>query len=114
MSAVPTELGTPWAVLARAISERRPVRARYHGYGRVLCPHVLGWKNGRPKVLAYQTRGATSSGPLPVQPEQRWRSLYVDEIEDATIAWDCAWQTADNYTASSNCIDEVALSIHSS
>jgi len=75
-----------WAVLVRALDQRRPVHARYHGRDRVLCPHVLGWKNGRPKVLAYQSQGTTSSGTLPRQSEHRWRSLFVDEIEEITIA----------------------------
>ena len=111
MTASPAKVGTAWATLARALAERRPVLARYHGHDRVLCPHVLGWKNGRPKVLAYQVDGTTSTGPLPACPEQRWRSLYVDEVEDALIVSGYTWETPCNYTDDSNCVDQVASSI---
>jgi hypothetical protein len=98
-----------WAVLAHAIEERLIVRARYHGHERLLCPHALGWKNGRAKVLTYQSAGSTSSGPLPDASHDRWRSLFVDEIEDPTIVSDARWDTADNYTYHSNGIDEVEV-----
>lgn len=100
-----------WATLEHALTGRHPVRARYRGAERVLCPHALGWKNGRPKLLAYQTGGTTSHGPLPNDPRQRWRSLYVDEIETATILTDQPWETADNYSHNSNCFAVIELAI---
>jgi hypothetical protein len=111
MTADITELNSTWAVLARALTERRPVRARYHGHDRILCPHLLGWKHGRPKVLAYQTGGTTSTGSLPPQPDQRWRSLYIDQIDQAAIAREHPWQTPSNYTPDSNCVDQIAFAI---
>lgn len=101
-----------WATLAEALDERRPVRARYHGHERILCPHALGWHKGRPKLLAYQAGGTTSQGPLPADPRQRWRSMFVDEIEDAAITGD-PWQTADNYRRDINGIDRVDVQIPS-
>jgi hypothetical protein len=66
--------------------------------------------NGRPKLLAYQATGATSAGRLPSQPEQRWRSLFVDEIEHAVIAADHPWQSAHNYSPeTTKCVDQIAL-----
>ncbi len=99
-----------WEVLAQAITERRSVRAGYHGHQRVLCPHALGWKNGRSMVLAYQSRGTTSTGELTPSTPQRWRSMYVDEIEHPTITND-PWETADNYSPDSTCIDHLAVYI---
>jgi hypothetical protein len=107
----PTQINTAWTVLADSLTKRRAVRVRYHGHDRVLCPHLLGWKHGRAKVLAYQSDGTTSAGPLPARPQQRWRSLFVDEIEQITPAPDHPWQTADNYTADSNCVDQIALTV---
>ncbi len=100
-----------WAILARAVAERHPVEAHYHGQRRLLCPHALGWKNGRPKVLAYQTGGTTSGGDLPADPTQRWRSMFIDEIEDPIIT-SGPWQTAVNYTPASNGIDEVEIDVN--
>lgn len=99
-----------WAVLERALTERRPVRVRYHGTERVLCPHALGWKNDRPKILSYQAGGTTSQGTLPKDPRQRWRSMFVDEIEDPILT-SGDWETADNYSHQSNCIDQLEVAV---
>jgi hypothetical protein len=100
-----------WSVLEQALLQRRPVAVRYQGKDRVLCPHVLGYKNGRPRVLAYQAGGATSKGRLPDDPRQRWRSLLVDEVEDPRLV-DGPWESADNFSTSTNGIDEVAIAIN--
>lgn len=85
-----------WGVLARALSERRPVWARYHGHERLLCPHVLGWKGLRAKLLAYQAAGATSSGQVPSAAGQAWRSMFVDEIDHVVFSGR-GWLSAANY-----------------
>jgi hypothetical protein len=99
-------IGTTWAVLHEALDVRRPVRARYHGRLRVLCPHAIGWKNGRAKVLAFQAAviDAQSSDPV------GWRSLFVDEIEDAELS-DDNWRTADNYTPLTTGIDTLSAAL---
>jgi hypothetical protein len=99
-----------WATLARALSERRPVRASYHDKERLLCPHALGWKNGRPKVFSLQAGGSTSQGSLPADPRQWWRSMFVDEIENPVIT-DELWMTADNYLETTNGLDDIAFRI---
>ena len=111
MSIVAVSFRVPeWDLLARALRERRPVRARYRGANRVLCPHVLGWKDGRPKVLAYQVAGSTSQGGLPEDPRQCWRSMFVDEITMVVLA-DVHWKTAGNYSPNSNGIDRIELAV---
>ena len=99
-------IGTTWALLHQSLEDRRPVRARYHGRLRVLCPHVIGWKNGRAKLLAYQAAviGAESSDPV------GWRSMFVDEIEDAAISCD-RWRTAGNYTPGTTGIDTLSAAV---
>ena len=32
-------------------------------------------------LLGYQTGGQTSTGALPADPRQRWRCLFIDEID---------------------------------
>jgi len=88
---------TTWAILAQALNTRRPVPATCHRHRRVICPHALDWNNGRPKLLAYQISGVTSSGPLPADTTQPSQSMFVDNIEPAIII-DRPWQSADNYT----------------
>jgi hypothetical protein len=102
-----TNINTAWNVLHAAIAQRRPIRARYHNHLRVLCPHAIGWKNGRPKALVYQT---AIIDPPTAHDHRGWRSLYVDQIEDATISHD-HWQTANNYTPHTTGIDTLAATI---
>ena len=101
-----------WAVLLQAIAQRRSVTACYHNEQRLLCPHALGWKNGRAKVLAYQPDHTTSPDRPPAEARQQWRSMYVDEIENPAIT-DDPWQTADNYTPTCNNIDELEIDVNS-
>jgi hypothetical protein len=114
MTTTPGPLPTAWARLEAALRARHPVLVCYHGRQRVICPHALGWKAGRPLLLGYQTGGQTSTGALPADPQQRWRCLYIDEI-DQVVAENtgCCWGTADNYNHSHPfpAIDEVTIAI---
>lgn len=109
MSVVPLPGMAAWGILEEALRTHRPVALRYHDLERLTCPHVLGFKSGRPRVLCYQTAGATSAGRLPADPTQRWRNLFVDEIEAVEIT-DGDWQTAANYApAAANGFDHVVI-----
>jgi hypothetical protein len=100
-----------WDVLQQAVIDRRPVAARYHGHDRVICPHALGWKNGRLVALVYQSEGSTSSGKLPTDTGQRWRSMALDDIENPTLIGQGSWKSAANYSAESLPMDQVLLTI---
>ncbi|MEA2589578.1 MAG: hypothetical protein QOH66_2505, partial [Actinomycetota bacterium] len=47
---------------------------------------------------------------LPDDPRQRWRSMFVDEVEDPVLK-DGPWQSAPNYSPSTSGIDEVEIAI---
>ena len=111
MTTVPLIARPPaWDLLAAALVEHQTVQIRYHGAERAVCAHVLGWRNRRAKVLAYQVAGATSHGPLPDNPAQRWRSFFVDEIE-AVAASDLPWETGDNYCLDFAGFDQPELAV---
>jgi hypothetical protein len=111
VSVVPLPGTAAWGVLEEALRTRRPVALRYHDRERLTCPHVLGFKSGRARVLCYQAAGATSAGRLPADPTQRWRNLFLDEIEAAVLT-DGTWQTAANYTpATTNGFDHIVIAI---
>ena len=98
--------------MERALLERRPVRLRYHGSERTVCPHVLGWKNGRAKALVYQVGGLTSQGPLPADPRQRWRSVFVDEVEvEDAVVLAGGWESGENFSLACNCVDQVEVAV---
>jgi hypothetical protein len=107
-------LAATWDHLAAALCDRHPVWVTYHGRCRLLCPHALGWKAGRPMLLGYQTGGQTSTGALDADPRRRWRCMFVDEI-DLVVAAEPAshWGTADNYNHARpfSAIDHVAIAI---
>jgi hypothetical protein len=108
-----TLIPTAWTTLEAALRERRPVRLSYHGHERVLCPHALGWKNGRPMLLGYQAGGWTSSGSLDPDPTKRWRCLFVDEVAKVVAEPGGAWESADNYDPANpfRSIDDVAVAV---
>ena len=100
-------LPTAWNVLHQAIALRRPVQISYHAKLRIICPHALGWKNGRAKALVYQTTiYAPTSAPHP----HGWRSLFIDEIENPALT-NHQWQTARNYTPHTTGIDTLAIAL---
>ena len=90
MNITPISIPTAWNVLHQAITQRRAVRATYQDRLRVICPHALGWKNGQPKALVYQT---AIIGPPPQHDPRGWRSLFGGEIQNATST-DDPWRTA--------------------
>jgi predicted DNA-binding transcriptional regulator YafY len=107
-------LPAAWADLETALRQRRPVRVSYHDKQRLICPHALGWRNGRPMLLGYQTGGHTTTGTLPANPRQRWRNFFVDEIDHVVPAGSASpWQSADNYNHRHpfNSIDELTIAI---
>jgi hypothetical protein len=107
-------LPTAWQRLNAALKARRPIRVSYHGRQRLICPHALGWHNDRAMVLGYQTGGQTSTGTLAADPRKRWRSMYLDEIDQIVDADpDSPWQSADNYNYSQPfpAIDQIATAI---
>jgi hypothetical protein len=113
-----TTTANPWTALNIALRARRPVLVNYHGHQRLICPHALGWKAGRPMMLAYQTGGHTTSGSLDPDPTRRWRCLYIDQISDVIPADHASqWATADNYSPTrpfpAGAIDELAIAITS-
>lgn len=106
--------GPAWGTLEAALRERRPVRLSYHGRLRTVCPHALGWKNGKAMLLAYQIGGQTSTGSLPADPRQRWRNLFVHEIDHVDAADPSStWETADNYDPAHpfNAIDHLSIAV---
>lgn len=102
-----TPIHTTWDVLQIALAQRRAVRLRYQDRLRVICPHALGWKNGRPKALVYQT---AIIGAVSTHDPRGWRSLFVDEMADLSIT-DDPWQTPRNYTPLSSGIDILSAAL---
>jgi hypothetical protein len=82
-------------ILRLAIGAKRCVRLRVWGAQRRVCPHALGFKNGRPWLLAFQYAGASISGLALCG---QWRAFFIHDIQDAGII-DGGWQSGPNFIA---------------
>jgi len=64
-------------LLRQALTERRVVQFKYHGYSRRVEPHALGRVTGdRPALLGWQASGGSASEPPP-----GWRTFVVADIK---------------------------------
>lgn len=95
-------------VLRQAIALRRCVRIRTAGFPRDICPHALGFKDGSPRLLAFQYEGASVSG---LGAGGQWRAFFVHDIEAAS-AIEGRWHTGPNFVAKVEaCLDRVEYSV---
>lgn len=94
-------------ILAKAIQEKSLVTCSYQGHVREVCPHALGYKDGREKVLAFQWAGGSSKG---LSPAGEWRCMFVDELTGVGSKAG-PWRTADNHSRKQSCIDEVTYEV---
>jgi hypothetical protein len=100
-------------VLAQAIQQRKQVTAIYQGLFREMCPHVLGFKNGREQCLFYQFGGESSKSLFPLDhPNARlnWRCLVVAELSSLEIR-DGIWHSISWHTRPQTCVDVVTFQV---
>jgi len=84
------------STLRAAIRRRRPVEMLTPaGRLRQACPHALGHKDYRLKVLVFQFSGESASS-LPS--DGAWRSFFLDEIASVKII-DGPWRSGRNSIA---------------
>ena len=93
-----------YELLREAIINKDQVVCEYQGYQREICPHVIGTKEGKRQMLAYQFGGHSSRG-LP--PGGAWRCMVVDEITNAVSIPSDEWHTGDRHTKRQTCVDYV-------
>lgn len=77
MSAVPEQIDS---LLRSAISQRRLIRFWYNGKERISEPHDYGIQKGEARLLTYQLKGQSNSGPLPA-----WRWIEAAKISRLEI-----------------------------
>jgi len=68
------------SVVCQAVEERRVLELRYHGYSRIVEPHVYGEdKNGHEVLRCFQLAGGSESGE-----RAGWKLL---KIKDALLVY---------------------------
>ena len=90
-----------YELIKQAILGRKQVHANYKGNSRQMCPHVIGWKNGKARALFYQFGGYSSSGNLP-----QWRCMDLDELTNVSVVAG-PWHTGYGHSQAQTCVDEV-------
>ena len=99
-----------WHLLRTAILQKRPVAAIYHGYRRLLCPHMLGRNRaGRLRLLAYQYGGESESG-LQGEGGSNWRCLAPEQLQEVELRND-PWQTGKSSCRRPKCIEHIDLEV---
>ncbi len=94
--------------LRQAIAFKRCVRLRTAGFSRDICPHALGFKDGSPRLLAFQYDGSSVSG---LSSGGQWRAFFVHDIAEATPI-EGRWHTGTNFVAKVEaCLDRVEYSV---
>lgn len=94
-------------LIISAIQKKLVITANYQGYTRIMCPHVIGYKNRRLNALFFQFAGGSKSG-LPAGGQ--WRCIHVDELSDVAIA-EGEWHTGPSHTRPQNCVDEIIAEV---
>ena len=95
-----------YALVRRAIEERRQIHATYGGHRRRMCPHVIGTRVGQPRALFFQFAGSSSRG---LMPGGDWRCLSLEALADVSIH-EGSWHTR-AHSEPQRCIDAVDLEI---
>ena len=102
--------GNPYDVIHDAIVNTKVIRAIYRAHERVMCPHLLGTKNGRAQALFYQFAGRSSSGLKPDGSSNNWRCMFLDELSNVRSE-DGTWHTAPNQSRPSTCVETVDVAV---
>jgi len=91
----------------RAILERLPIVCVYQSYDRELCPIILGHKAGKERLLAFQSGGHGSRGPV----RGEWKCFTLEEMKNARTR-EGRWHTGDHHRAPQSCVDDVFIDVN--
>jgi hypothetical protein len=97
-----------YLLVRAAIENERQMTCMYQGHYREICPHIIGWRGGKERLLAFQFGGNTSSG-LP--PGGAWKCLDIAVITDVKVR-DGRWHTGTSHSTSQKCVGEIDLDIN--
>lgn len=107
-------MSTLFELIWDAIVNKRQILARYHGHPRVLCPHILGYKDGKEHCLFYQVGGTSRSGLGPRGSSQNWRCMDLDELDDVSCregAWYTGHHGTDEHDKPQSCVEQIVIAV---
>jgi hypothetical protein len=92
-------------LVRQAILDQKQVTGYYDGLYREMCPHVLGWKDGRPHALFFQFGGQSRSGS-----HADWRCLDLYYLSNVEVR-DGDWYMGTGHSRRQTCVDIVDVEI---
>jgi hypothetical protein len=95
-------------LFSQAMATGKQILCRYGGYGRVLCPIILGHSRGEEKALTFQIGGQSKSG-LPAGGE--WRCLWLSKVSDVELR-DGPLRAGGRHTQPQGCVEIVDLDVN--
>jgi len=101
---------TVFDMIREAIEKKRIVIATYHRHRRMMCPHVLGTKNGRAQALFYQFGGTSSSQLGPPGSSENWRCIPINGLTDVEVV-DGDWHTGNRHTQPQTCVGHIVVEV---
>jgi hypothetical protein len=93
------------SIVYGAIANQRQIVALYKGYQREMCPHVLGYKDGRRQALFFQFAGGSSTG---LSPRGEWRCIPIDRLSSVRVR-DGRWFSGPTHTRPQTCVDQIDI-----
>jgi len=96
-----------YLIFREAVLKKKQVTCVYHGLPREICPHTLGYTNGREQALSFQFAGQSSSG-LP--PSGEWRCMKLDGVTNAVLR-DGPWHTAPDHSRPQTCVKQIDVEV---
>jgi hypothetical protein len=94
-------------LLRNAILNKQHVLAEYKGLQREMCPHAIGWKNGKAHCLFYQFGGESRSGKIIPGSDKNWRCIPVDGLSIISVR-DGEWHSVSGHSKRQTCIRPLA------
>jgi len=97
-----------YALIWRAVRERRQLTFFHGGHFRETCPTILGYaEDGREKVFVYQFAGGTSGkSKLP-----DWRCLFLADMREVRSR-EGAWHGGTSHTRAQTCVPWVDVDVN--
>jgi hypothetical protein len=99
---------TTYKRFRQAILGEKQVTCLYGGHYRELCPHIIGFKDGKEKVLAFQFAGESAT-TLPKSGQ--WRCLYLSDVSHVRLR-SGPWHAGSGHSTQQRCVDIVDLDIN--
>ena len=101
---------TTYETIKLAIQNKQTISADYDRLPRLLCPHVIGTKNGIQQCLCYQYGGQTSQGPITADTAKNWKCLVISKLSNVVVTTD-SWHTFDNHSQKQTCVDHIDVEV---